>query len=96
MENNRPKRPKRHAGGQHRPATGVSTWDGETPAERRERLRREHRRLDAETGEHYRPRFDIDGATDSEPQSTPDEAALAEFWRELQRAIDRVDWSQPF
>lgn len=42
---NRPPHPQ---GGQHRGSVGVSTWDGETDAERRERLRRGHEAVDAE------------------------------------------------
>jgi hypothetical protein len=40
-------------GGQHRAPRGVSTCDDETDAERRERHRREHSRLDRELGERF-------------------------------------------
>jgi hypothetical protein len=44
-------------------------------------------------------RCDIDSAPNAEPvpaTSDADEAAVAEFHRELQRAIDAVDWTPPF
>ncbi|MEX2310632.1 MAG: hypothetical protein WD738_23900 [Pirellulales bacterium] len=71
LRNARDTRDSRDNGGQYRPPQGVSTLDDETDQERRERLRREHQRIDAETGEHYCPLFP-DSAPDCEPQPAAD------------------------
>jgi hypothetical protein len=82
----------RTKGGQHRTPQGVSTFDDETDAERRERLRREHARIDAETGETYRPLFDPDGAGACEP----DAQWLREFEAELNRVVAEGGFDTPF
>jgi hypothetical protein len=83
------KRNLSECGGLHRSPAGVSTRDGETDAERAERLRREHASIDAETGEHYRPLFDPDGAPDAEPW-------FVTFERELNRTIAEGGFDTPF
>jgi hypothetical protein len=76
LRNARTTRDSRTAGGQHRPPQGVSTFDDETPAERRER----HRRAYAELGEPLPPElppmrepapFDPDSVPDAEPTQAP-------------------------
>lgn len=71
-------------GGQHAATIGDSTMHHKSPWDFSRELQRAGKR------------FDIDSAPDAEPQPTPDEAALEEFNRELQRAIGAVDWSQAF